>query len=346
MAALSDHDLDSLAALLCRQEFLPSHSPRLLKHFYDHAGRVDFQHLKIGNKLQAWMEENLPLRQSRITARQDSQDGTVKLLLGFDGGGAVESVLMPAYRSDRAAGCLSSQIGCVMGCDFCASTKNGLERNLTAGEIIEQFLHLKEIATITGRRLSTIVFMGMGEPLLNLDQVIPAIERISRPFMGHLGGRQITVSTVGVVAGIHELAAACLGVHLALSLHAADDQTRSRLIPANQKWPISNILDAARDFEQQTNRYVTIEYCLLEQVNDHPHDARRLADLLGDFRAHVNLIPYNSIGAGRSGAVYRPSSPERIGEFLKVLVDCGVVVHLRRSRGDDINAACGQLRAG
>ena len=276
--------------------------------------------------------------------RTTSSDGTVKLLVGFDGGGAAESVLMLSHDGRRAAGCISSQIGCAMGCDFCASTRNGLERSLSAGEIAEQFLHLRSVAASVGRRLATLVFMGMGEPMLNLDNVIPAIERIAKPNMGALGGRQITVSTVGIVPGIERLADADLNVHLAVSLHAPDDEIRQRIIPTARKYTVGQIIAAARQFEQRTGRIVTIEYCLLAGVNDADQHAEQLASVLAGFRAHVNLIPCNSIGAGISGRVYATPAEERVRQFLKILCARGVVAHIRHPRGDDVNAACGQLR--
>jgi len=251
---------------------------------------------------------------------------------------------MPSHRPDRAAGCVSSQIGCAMGCDFCASTRRGLERNLEAGEIVEQFLHLKAEARRLGRRLTSLVFMGMGEPMHNLQNVIPAIRRIADPLLGALGWRQVTVSTVGIVPGIDQLAAADLNVHLALSLHAPDDETRSLIVPSNRRYPVAQIMAAAKRFLDRTGRIPTIEYCLLSGVNDSEAHATRLAELMDGFRAHVNLIPYNSIGAGISGAVYRRPEREEIIAFLTTLRSQGVIAHMRDTRGDDVNAACGQLR--
>jgi len=251
---------------------------------------------------------------------------------------------MPAHRVDRAAGCVSSQIGCAMGCDFCASTRGGLERDLTAGEIAEQYLYLKSEAARTGRRLTSLVFMGMGEPMHNLDHVMDAIRRIADSDMGGLGWRQITVSTVGVVPGIDRLAAADLNVHLALSLHAPDDATRSRLVPANRRYPVAEVVAAAKRFHARTGRIVTIEYCLLDNVNDSPSHARALADLLAGFRAHVNLIPYNPIGPGVSGVTYGRPPRECVMRFLAAVREAGAVAHVRATRGDDVNAACGQLR--
>ncbi|HEV8606697.1 MAG TPA: 23S rRNA (adenine(2503)-C(2))-methyltransferase RlmN [Tepidisphaeraceae bacterium] len=344
MQSLSDHDVDSLASLFSAWGFKPIQAAKLLRAFYEGDGEVDWQELRLGKQLQARVEAELPLRSSRLLTTRTSVDGTSKFLLSFDRGGAVECVLMPAYDPTRAAGCVSSQIGCAMGCDFCASTKSGLERNLEAGEIVEQFLTLRRHASAGGRRLSTLVFMGMGEPMHNLENVIAAVRRIASPTMGNLGFRNITISTVGIIPGIERLAEADLNVHLALSLHAPDDQTRSRIVPTGRKFGVVEIVAAARRFQEQTGRIVTIEYCLLEGINDSDQQAQSLAELLHDFRAHVNLIPYNPIGPGLSGAIYRTPSPAKISAFGAILRARGVVAHIRRTRGDDVSAACGQLR--
>jgi 23S rRNA (adenine2503-C2)-methyltransferase len=346
MPAITDHDLTSLQDELAACGIYPSHARRLLRAFYDSAGTIDLQSLPLGKALHRKLLADLSPRQSKVIARHQSADGTVKLLLEFtSGAGAVETVLMPAYRADRAAGCVSSQIGCAMGCDFCASTRQGLERNLSAGEIVEQFLHLKGEASKTHRRIASLVFMGMGEPMHNLDAVLSAIERIARPEMGSLGFRAITVSTVGVIAGIERLAAANLGVHLALSLHAPDDATRARIVPTAKRYRVADIMAAAKHFEQHTGRIVNIEYCLLAGVNDADEQARALSRLMAGFRAHVNLIPYNSIGAaGLSGAIYTKPSADRLERFMQILRSANVIAHFRRTRGDDVNAACGQLR--
>jgi 23S rRNA (adenine2503-C2)-methyltransferase len=194
------------------------------------------------------------------------------------------------------------------------------------------------------RQLKSLVFMGMGEPLQNLSNVMAAIRRIAAPRMGALGWRQITVSTVGLVPAMDELAAADLNVHLALSLHAPDNNTRSRIVPANRRYPVEEIMAAARRFGSRTGRIPTIEYCLLGGVNDSDAQARQLSELMRGFRAHVNLIPYNPIGLGLSGISYERPSAERILKFLSRLRDAGVICHLRQTRGDDVNAACGQLR--
>src|SRR6266550_4653948 len=238
MQSLAAHDVESLAKQFADWGFKPLQAAKLLRAFYEGDGDVNWQELHLGKQLQAKIEAEIKLLGSRLLTTHTSVDGTSKFLLGFDRGGAVECVLMPAYDPTRAAGCVSSQIGCAMGCDFCASTKSGFERNLEAGEIVEQFLILRRHAAACGRRLSTLVFMGMGEPMHNLDNVIAAVRRIASPEMGNLGFRNITISTVGIIPGIEQLADADLNVHLALSLHAPDDATRSRIVPTGRKFPV------------------------------------------------------------------------------------------------------------
>jgi 23S rRNA (adenine2503-C2)-methyltransferase len=265
-------------------------------------------------------------------------------LLRLGDGRTVETVLMPDFRPDRAAGCLSSQVGCAMGCDFCATTKTGFERNLTAGEMVEQFLALRREARAAGRRLQTVVFMGMGEPLLNLDAVLEAVRRIADNRLGALGWRQVTVSTVGIVPGIDALAASGLNVNLAVSLHAPDDATRAQLLPMGKRFAIADILAAADRFQAARGRPVTIQYCLLKGVNDSAAHARTLATVLGARRMHVNLLRYNPAGLSLRGLTYEPASDGTAEAFVAELRSRGVVAHFRRSRGPDIDAACGQLR--
>jgi len=231
-----------------------------------------------------------------------------------------------------------------MGCDFCASTNGGLDRNLSAGEIVEQFIKLRVEARKTNRRLMTIVFMGMGEPLMNFDNVASAIRTIAEPRLGGLGWRHVTVSTVGIVPEMDRLAELDLGVHLALSLHAADDETRQRIVPMNRKYTIADILAALRRYAHKSRRIPTIEWCLLEGINDSPEQARMLAGLIEGFKVHVNLIPFNPIGISVKGLTYRPPAREQLQRFIETLRDNGVVAHFRHTRGDDVDAACGQLR--
>ena len=321
-----------------------SHAGPLLRAHYG-AGRTGNPNGRsFPQDLGRLLEQHAARRQASIVARSVSGDGTAKLLLRLADSRTVESVLMPDYRRDRAAGCISSQVGCAMGCDFCATTKTGFERNLTAAEIVDQFLALRQEARAGGRRLQTVVFMGMGEPLLNFENVCAAISRMADNATGALGYRQITVSTVGIVGGIDALASSGLKVHLALSLHAPDDATRTRLLPAGRRFSVDEILAAADRYQAATSRPVSIQYCLLDGVNDSLGQAEQLARLLAGRRMHVNLLRYNPTGLSLRGETYRPSDDSATEGFISLLRDRGVVTHLRRSRGPDIDAACGQLR--
>ena len=344
MPALTDHNLSSLESLLRDWSHNPAHARRLLRSLYRTNGHPDYADRQLPRALRSRLAAELPPRRSRVIHRHESSDGTLKLLLAFEDHHTVECVLMPAYDPAKTAACISSQIGCAMGCDFCATAASGLVRNLSAGEIVEQFLHLRREAAGQDRRLSTLVFMGQGEPLHNFEATVEAIRRITSPQMGELGPRAVTVSTVGVVPAIERLASLRLGVYLAVSLHAPDDETRSGIVPLNRKYPVADVMEAARHYQQATGRIVNVEYCLLAHVNDSRDHAHALADLMGDFRAHVNLIPHNPVASTLSGRGYRAPGAERIEQFLTILRARGVVAHLRRQRGDDVAAACGQLR--
>ena len=354
MPALSEFDVDSLISLAQGWGFPRGNIKKLLRRYYDSAGE-SIEGVQVAQDLKSRILNELGLHSTHILTRKEASDGTVKLLVGVDAktsatrllpaaSSSVECVLMPSHRSDRAAGCVSSQIGCAMACDFCASTKEGVERSLTSGEIVEQFLYLRGEAARLGRRLQTIVFMGMGEPLMNYDNVTAAIRRIAGEDLGAIGWRHVTVSTVGIVPGIDRMTDEGLGMYLAVSLHAPDDDTRSAIVPTGRRYKVSDILAAVRRYQAATGRIVTIEYTLLEGVNDSDAQARLLADLLDGGRMHVNLIPYNAIGLGVSGREYRRPAQERMDRFLEILRERGVVAHFRRTRGADIDGACGQLR--
>lgn len=343
MRALAELSLPELEQWLEVHGFKRSHAGRVLREYYTKG-----EWIETGRPLPAGLIDALGTEfgegAAKLAARQVAADGTAKLLLRLGDGRTVESVLMPDHREDRAAGCVSSQVGCAMGCDFCATTKTGFERNLTAGEIVQQFIALRREAATAGRRLQTLVFMGMGEPMLNLDAVLAAVRRIADNAIGGLGWRQVTISTVGVVPGIEMLTATDLPVNLAVSLHAPDDATRARLLPTGRRFTIAAIMEAVDRYQASRGRPAIIQYCLLRGVNDSPEQARQLAAVVGDRRMHVNLLRYNSTGTSLSGASYEPSSDDATAEFLAELRTRGVVAHLRNSRGPDIDAACGQLR--
>ncbi|HYE20180.1 MAG TPA: 23S rRNA (adenine(2503)-C(2))-methyltransferase RlmN [Tepidisphaeraceae bacterium] len=370
MPSLSDFDVPDLADVLASWGHPRTHAAPLLRHFYNTAGDLPDDG-RVGPALLTRLRAELVDRTTTIAARRQATDGTVKLLVAVPQtsptdaptahrrlptahSSTVECVLMPSHLPDRAAGCVSSQIGCAMGCDFCASTKAGVERSLTAGEIVEQFLHLRREGVALGRRLRTIVFMGMGEPMLNYDNVAAAIRRIAGDDLGALGFRHVTVSTVGIVPGIDRLRTDNLGVHLAVSLHAPDDDTRAAIVPTGRRYRVADILAAVRRYQADSGQIATIEYTLLDGVNDSDVQAQLLADLLNhggpDPRApraqrpRVNLIPYNAIGPGVSGREYRRPPEDRVRRFLEILRHSGIVAHARRTRGHDIDGACGQLR--
>ncbi len=343
LAELSLHDLEQQ---LASWGFKPSHAARLLRAYYASGGElIEDPERPFPAGLLEKLRGDLSVSSApALAVRQVAEDGTAKLLLRLADTRTVETVLMPDFRDDRAAGCVSSQVGCAMGCDFCATTKTGFERNLTAGEIVAQFLSLRREALAAGRKLQTLVFMGMGEPLLNLDAVLAAVDRIADNRLGALGWRQITISTVGIVPGIDALTATGLNFHLAVSLHAPDDATRAELLPMGKRFPIADIFAAADRFQASRGRPVTIQYCLLKGVNDSPAHARTLAAVVGERRMHVNLLRYNPTGLSLRGRTYERSSDETADAFAAVLRERGVVAHFRRSRGRDIDAACGQLR--
>jgi 23S rRNA (adenine2503-C2)-methyltransferase len=270
---------------------------------------------------------------------------TVKALFRLGGDAVAEAVLM-AYE-DRATVCISSQAGCGMGCPFCATGQLGLVRNLQPGEIVGQVLWAArtlrdlDMPDTWKRRVSNVVFMGMGEPLANYDRVWTAVQRLHDPDGFNLSARAITISTVGVLPGIRRLSSESLPVTLALSLHAPDDALREQLVPLNDRYPIADLLAECRKFRRAHGRRVSIEYAMIGGVNDSPEQAIRLAELLKGDDFHVNLIPLNPTPGYGSPA----TPPEGIDRFRRILVSSGINATVRRNRGTDIEAACGQLGA-
>lgn len=340
---LGDLEPETLGEVLLQLGYKPGHAGRLLRNYYRCQEHPTAAHLLPGGLMEA-LDSALSLQRAAVVRRQVADDATTKLLLQYADGKTVESVLMPDHRPDRAAGCVSTQVGCSMGCDFCATTQTGFERNLSAGEIIEQFVTLRREAKALGRTLQTLVFMGMGEPLLNLEAVLAAVRRIADNALGGLGWRQITVSTVGIVPGIDALAATGWNFQLAVSLHAPDDATRSRLLPVARRFALSDVLAAADRFQAARGRPVILQYILLRGVNDSMEQAEMLAALLRERRMHVNLLRYNPTGLSLQGVRYEPATEAAAEAFASILKQRGVVAHFRRSRGPDIDAACGQLR--
>lgn len=268
-----------------------------------------------------------------------STDGTIKHLWRLADGEEIESVLIPT--SDRVTLCLSSQAGCALACRFCATGDFGFRRQLTAAEIVAQFRNADRVAREAygrGTGIDNVVYMGMGEPLANREAVFDSLRILNHGF--GLGARRITVSTVGIVPGIRALAALPESFELAVSLHAPEHELRLELVPIEKRWPIPELMAAVDDYLDRKGRRVTFEYTLIAGLNDSEETARELVSLIGDRNVFVNLIPWNPI----PGRDWRPSGKEAIGAFLRVLLDAGVPSAVRTPRGQDIAAACGQLR--
>lgn len=283
----------------------------------------------------------------QLVERRESATGmAAKFLFACADGGQIEAVLI--RDGQRRTACLSSQIGCPLDCQFCATGRMGFQRNLTAAQIVDQLQQIQAAAAARGERVTNIVMMGMGEPLLNYEEVARALRLIRRAEGPAVGGRRITVSTAGFVPGIQRLAEDDLNVGLAISLNATTDEVRSQLMPINRKWPIARLLEAARLYFDLKGRRVTFEYVLMAGVTDSEGDALRLANLTRDVPCKINLIPYNELGEdldGRGGAPsFRRPERGRIDGFAQVLRSRSRhTVTLRESRGQDIDAACGQL---
>ncbi len=275
---------------------------------------------------------------SRVARHEQAPDGTEKLLLELADGQQVECVLLRNDRGHRTA-CISTQVGCAMGCIFCASGLSGLVRNLTSGEIVEQLLHLSRLLP-ADERLSHIVVMGMGEPLANLDAVLAALAVASSENGLGISVRRITISTVGLPEGIRRLAQLQPPYHLAISLHAPDDELRNRLAPANRPVGVQAVVEAADDYFTQTGRRVTYEYVLLAGENDQPSHAMELANLLQGRPVLVNLIALNPV----PDLPFRGASASAVGQFKGILERAGLQVQVRLRKGECIDAACGQLR--
>lgn len=270
-----------------------------------------------------------------IPVREEtSSDGTKKFLWQLYDGERIESVLLS--HGNHTTACLSSQVGCPLGCSFCATGQSGFRRDLTAGEIAGQLLAMEKRL---GENITNIVFMGMGEPFLNTAAVFKAITNLNSPKMRNMGARHITISTSGIVPGILDLAAFPIPVRLSVSLHGTNDALRSKLMPVNRKYPLGSLVNALRTYQEKTGERITLEYVMIQKVNDEPELAYEMAALLSGLGVYVNLIPYNPVEG-----TFARSTPERIKAFSAVLTRLGIENEIRKEKGTDIDAACGQLR--
>lgn len=307
-----------------------------------HEGVIDFADMtNLSKALRARLAEVAEVRLPELVAGHPSADGTRKWVLRMDDRNAIETVFIP--DGERGTLCVSSQVGCTLNCTFCSTATQGFNRNLGAAEIVGQVLFAARALGLPDNRgervITNVVLMGMGEPLMNFDNVVAAMDVMMDDFGFGISRRRVTLSTAGVVPQIDRLREVS-GVSLAVSLHAPNDPLRDRLVPLNKKYPIAELLDACRRYVvNQPHRRITFEYVMIDGVNDTPEHARELAALLADVPAKVNLIPFNPF----PGAPWRRSSDRAVARFRDIVMGSGIVTVVRKTRGDDIAAACGQL---
>ncbi len=335
--------LDKLQAFFEEIGEKPFRAQQVLKWMH-HAGVDRFEDMtNLSKALREKLADIAEIRPPEVVNQLDSEDGTRKWAIRVEGGGLVETVFIP--DGQRGTLCVSSQVGCSLDCSFCSTGKQGFQRDLSAAEIIGQvWLALKSFDAFQsgkGRKVTNVVMMGMGEPLLNFDNVVDAMNLMMEDLAYGISKRRVTLSTSGVVPMLDRLAEVS-EVSLAVSLHAPNDELRNELVPINRKYPIAMLLESARKYiDRQTDkkRVVTIEYTLIAGVNDGVEQARELVELLRDFPCKINLIPFNTFAQSD----YQRPSGNAVSRFWQVLVDAGFIVTVRTTRGDDIDAACGQL---
>ena len=335
MKNIKDYNLDSLKEELKNMGEKAFRAEQIFKWLYQDKVTSFDEMLNLSLELREKLKQEYYICDFGILKKQESSDGTKKYLFDVLDGNAIETVLMSYHHGYTV--CVSSQIGCRMGCKFCASTGIKFIRNLTSGEIVEQIIKIEQD---TGVKVSNIVFMGIGEPLDNYDNVINAIRILNNPKGLNIGARHISVSTSGLVPMIYKLAEENIQCTLSISLHATTDEKRSSMMPVNKRYNLEELLQACKDYIKVTNRRISFEYALAKDNNDNLEDAQMLVKLLRGMNCHVNLIPINKIENG----TYSKSSNENIMKFRDYLNEHGIVATIRRELGSDIEAACGQLR--
>lgn len=335
MKNIKDYTLEELKEEMKEFGEKPFRAEQIYKWLYE-ARISDFDEMtNLSLELREKLKQIYEIKEFKILKKQVASDGTRKYLFDVLDGNAIETVLMEYHHGFSI--CVSSQIGCKMGCKFCASTGIPFARNLSSGEIIEQIMAVERDANV---RISNIVFMGIGEPLDNYDNVVKAIRIINHPKGLNIGARHISISTSGLVPKIYQLAEENIQCTLSISLHATTNEQRSKMMPVNNIYHIEELLQACKDYIEKTHRRISFEYALAKENNDNLEDAKRLVKLLKGMLCHVNLIPINKIENG----TYTKSSNENIMKFRDYLNDHGIVATIRRELGSDIDAACGQLR--
>ena len=335
MKNIKDYNLDELQEELINMGEKKFRAEQIFKWIYKEKVKSFDEMTNLSIELREKLKENYTMCNYNILKKQESKDGTKKYLFDVLDGNAIETVLMQYHHGKTV--CVSSQIGCKMGCKFCASTGIQFVRNLTAGEIVEQILAVEQDIN---DKIKNIVFMGIGEPLDNYDNVIKAIKIMNNPKGLEIGTRHISISTSGLVPRIYDLANEKIQCTLSISLHATTDEKRSSMMPVNNRYNIEELMKACKDYIKITNKRISFEYALAKDNNDNLEDAQRLVDLLKGMLCHVNLIPINKIENGK----FSKSTNENILKFRDFLNEHGIVATVRRELGSDIDAACGQLR--
>lgn len=335
MQNIKDYNLDELKQELISLGEKPYRAEQIFNWLYIEKVKTFDEMTNISLELREKLKQNYTMCNFEILRKQESSDGTKKYLFDILDGNAIETVLMEYHHGKTI--CVSSQIGCKMGCKFCASTGIQFVRNLTAGEIIEQILAVQRDENI---KISNVVFMGIGEPLDNYENVLTAIGTLNNQKGLNIGARHISISTSGLVPKIYQLAQEELQCTLSISLHATTNEKRSAMMPINQTYPIEELIKACKDYIKKTNRRISFEYALAKDNNDNLEDAKLLVKLLKGILCHVNLIPINKIEHGE----FTKSTNENIIKFRDYLNEHGIVATIRRELGSDIEAACGQLR--
>ena len=335
MKNIKNYTLEELKQEMQEIQEKPFRAEQIFKWIYEEKVKSFDEMTNVSLQLREKLKENYTMCNYEILRKQEAKDGTKKYLFDVGDGNAIETVLMSYHHGYSI--CVSSQIGCKMGCKFCASTGINFIRSLSTGEIVEQIIAVKQDENI---RISNVVFMGIGEPLDNYDNVVKAVRIINHPKGLNIGARHISISTSGLVPNIYRLAEENIQCTLSISLHATNNQKRSEMMPVNNAYPIEELLQACKDYIAKTNRRISFEYALAKDNNDNLDDACELVKLLKGMLCHVNLIPINKIENGK----YSKSSNENIIRFRDYLNDHGIVATIRRELGSDIDAACGQLR--
>jgi len=348
-APLTGETLETLSARLAERGEPAFRAKQILDWVYKKRARSWEEMTNLSKPLRAWLDETFELMPVTLVLGKQSTDVTDKLLLGLGDRSVIIRVPQEGVGLDhsRKTICISTQVGCAMGCVFCASGLEGLKRNLSAGEIVAQLLQVcyrEDARTPRARQelasFDNIVVMGMGEPLANYDAIIRALTIVNADWGLGFGARRITLSTSGLVPKILQLAEEPLGIRLAISLHGATDEVREKIMPVNKAYPLAKLLPAVKAFSDKHGRMVTLEFILIEEVNDSLIQAEKLRDIALDLHAHVNLIPYNTV----EGLPWKRPSITRQERFADILRNARVSVTLRREKGHDIDAACGQLR--